>query len=559
VKRLLLLLAALVAVVVALPVTFSSGHPERPTSFPDPHVGKVPKFRTGGPTIVVCKRDSARRLHRDFRGNKRALRTRLALMKKCKFRDIQPAVNHAKSGTRILIMPGVYKEMASRRVPFTPKKCSDQSKYFAITEGYGNEGVPPPAGRRSNDPPVRANFRFQHDCPNAHNLIAIIGNKRATANDNPNPAPRCDQHCNLQLIGMGRIPENVDIKGDRTKMDVIRADRVEGLAIRNLTTEYAAFNGIDGVSLNGFHLDHIVSRWNQNYGVLTFTSDHGLYENINAFGNGDSGVYPGSAAKGCSPSNGYTNRRYGTELRNINSHDNVLGYSGTAGNSTWVHNSRFHNNATGLSTDSFASGHPGMPQECFKWEHNEINSNNLHLFGQANQTYCSHTPFPKRKEHHVCPQFQVPEGSGVIIYGGNRDELQHNAIYDNWRSGVRLFGVPAAIRGDNNPADQSDTSNGNKIVFNRFGRSPSGTRAPNGKDITWDHQGVHNCQQGNTSADGPVTFSDGVMPACPGAPVNLGPNDALGKDAPCAAWDPNYPANQMPPGCSWFTLPPRPH
>jgi len=559
VKRSLLLLGvvcvALIAVV--LPATLSYGHPERPTTFPDPGFGQVPAFRTHGPSLVVCKRrESARRLHREFRGS--ALRSRLALLRRCRFADIQAAVNHAKSNTRILIMPGVYQELPSRRVPFTPKKCSDQGKYFAETEGYGNN-APPPAGARSNDPPVRPNFRFQHDCPNARNLISIVGNRKVLGDGAH--SPRCDVRCNLQLVGMGRKPGDVDIKGDRTKMDVIRVDRADGFAVRNIAVEYGAFNGIDLVELNGFHIDHVIARWNQNYGVLSFTTDHGLYENITAFGNGDSGVYPGSDPKGCSPADGYSKRRYGIELRGINSYGNTLGYSGTAGNSTYIHDSQFHDNATGLSTDSFAAGHPGMPQECFKWERNRIYSNNFPLFAEPHQRYCADTPFKKRKPHLVCPQFQVPEGSGIIIYGGNRDEIRNNQIYDNWKSGVRIFWIPAAFRGDNNPNDQRDTSNGNRIVSNRFGRSSSNARLPNGYDITWDGEGAGNCVHGNSSADagGATQEHQPAMPDCGDPTVGVfrpGSPPVLEKEAACAAWDPKNMTN--PPGCDWFTLPPKP-
>jgi len=41
----------------------------------------------------------------------------LRLLKRCRFRDIQRAVNLARNGTRILILPGVYKELPSRRKP----------------------------------------------------------------------------------------------------------------------------------------------------------------------------------------------------------------------------------------------------------------------------------------------------------------------------------------------------------------------------------------------------------------------------------------------------------
>lgn len=544
---LLVLVAALAAALLA--ASGSPGHPERPTAFPNPSRGQVPKFRARGPALVVCKQDSAARLRRAFRARPRALRGRLALLRRCRFRDIQAAVTRARSNVRVLVMPGIYRELPSRRVPFTPRKCSDQGRYFAVTEGF-DSSAPPPAGPASNDPPVRPSARFQHDCPNARNLIAVIGTKRYRGELKPG----CDIRCNLQIIGMGRRALDVRIVGDRTKTDVIRADRADGFAARNLTVQEAAFNGIDLVEVNGFRVDRIVARWNQNYGILSFTADHGLYENVTAYGNGDSGVYPGSDPKGCSAGDGYGRRRYGIELRRINSYGNTLGYSGTAGNSTWIHDSRFHDNAAGISTDSFASGHPGMPQECAKWEHNRIYSNNFDLFNQDNQRYCAATPFARRKPlRRVCPQFQAPEGSGIIIYGGNRNLVRDNAIYDNRRSGVRLFSIPAAVRGDADPTHQQDTSNGNRIVGNRFGRTHTGAAAPNGRDITWDGAGRGNCQEGNTGAGGTswLTWGGGTMPACPGSPVFAPGNLAvLAGDASCSAWDPK--TQPDPPGCDWF-------
>jgi hypothetical protein len=550
----LVLIAALVA--GGTFVMQASAHPERNATFPVPSVCyggppcAVPRVRASGPSLVVCKPDSADRLRRAFARDRRTLAARLALLERCRYRDIQAAVDAARNRTRILVMPGVYLEEPSRRIPFTPAKCSDQASYFDVTEG--NSTLPPPAGPASNDPPVRPNFKFQHDCSNARNLIAIIGDS--------NQDGRCDAKCGLQIEGMGRRPEDVDIRGDRTKMDVIRGDRADGLVIRNLSVESAAFNGIDVVETNGFRLEDLLARWNQDYGVLSFTSDHGLFNRIVAYGNGDSGVYPGSDPKGCG-ANGV--HRYSIELRNIDSYGNTLGYSGTAANSVWIHDSSFHHNAAGISTDSFASGHPGMPQECAKWEHNRIYSNNFNPFDAANQNYCRTTPFPLRAIRHVCPQFQAPVGSGIILYGANRDLIRDNAIYDNWRSGIRYFYIPAAVRGDNDPALQQDTSNGVQVVHNTFGISPEAEVLPNGSDITWDGGGSANCFEDNRGTGnlldpaGITSEYQAMLPACPGSAVFMPPNPvASAREVPCAAWDPSRQPN--PPGCDWFTVPPRP-
>ena len=145
-----------------------------------------------------------------------------------------------------------------------------------------------------------------------------------------------------------------------------------------------------------------MSRYSREYGILSFTSDHGLYENIEAFSSGDSGVYPGSGPEGhCA--------RYGIEIRNINSHDNTLGYSGTAGNGVWVHDNKFHHNSTGMSPTRSPPAIPGMPQDCAKWENNEIYSNNKDLFNAERDEYCK-KPIEQRDPKIVCPTFQDAGG-----------------------------------------------------------------------------------------------------------------------------------------------------
>ena len=105
-------------------------------------------------------------------------------------------------------------------------------------------------------------------------------------------------------------------------------------------------------------------------------------------------------------------------------------------------------------------------------------STNFYL--EENQDLGRATPLKDRPVKHVCPQFQAPVGTGIALYGANENIIERNHIYDNWRAGVRLFGVPAAVRGERDPAKANDTSHGNKIRNTVFGigigeeaRSPS--------------------------------------------------------------------------------------
>ena len=490
--RKLLLPLALLALLV--PAALAVAHPERTTFFPDHRKGERPTYRTTGEIHTVCRPDSRQRIARIWRGkgpkNTRTRRLRLRQVRRCKFQEIQAAVDTATSGDRIRIFPGVYTEPTSRKVTFNDPKCSQEdTKYWEETnDGHGENGKVP-------------TYQFHWDCKNSRNLIQILG-------DSPEDADReCDQKCNLQLEGVGKRPEDVLIVGDRKKRDVLRADRADGIVIKNITAEQASFNGVDVVETNGFLLDHVVGRYNQNYGILTFTSDNGLYDYTEGYGNGDSGLYPGSGPEGhC--------LRFGIEIRNSSSHDNVLGQSGTAGNGTWVHDSKWFNNGVGIVNDSFASGHPGMPQDCSKWEDNEVYSNNTNFFKPDNQEYCKNTPFEDRPREHVCPQFQSPVGTGFAFYGANSNIIRNNRVYDNWRSGYRLFWVPGAIRGDDSMEAQRDTSHRNRITGNTFGIAPNGDRKPNGVDVFWDEQGDGNCWEDNRGIGGKVTSDPANLPTC---------------------------------------------
>jgi hypothetical protein len=298
-------------------------------------------------------------------------------------------VDAATNGDRILILPGVYREEPSRRVTRTPKRCEGMTT--------GGETIPG-TGIGLTGEEQTPTYEFHRACPNVQNLIAIMGD--ADLQPNPHQPPSdpdgrwCDDKCDLQIEGTGDTRDDVLIQGDKHKLNVIRADRADGIYLRNFTIEFSDFNNIYALETNGFRFDDIESRYSREYGLLSFTSDNGLYENLEAHHAGDSGVYPGSGPEGhCD--------RYGIEIRNVDSHDNTIGWSGTAGNGVWTHDSSFHHNSTGITMDSFASGHPGMPQDCSKFEGNRIYSNNLDLFNDERDDYCRETPYRARPRQGV--------------------------------------------------------------------------------------------------------------------------------------------------------------
>src|ERR687895_539884 len=578
-RRLLIVLATMTAL-VAIATGVAVGHVERSSYWPDPAPdtsvtpaagGKVPKARglasalrrrARGDTYVVCKSNSLRRAIRSVRSARRKgwkvrptaptgklsrraarrlVRINRELAERCRFRHIQAAVNRAGNNDRVVVMPGEYLEDPSRRKPTNDPKCVQYEE-----ESENGQGA--------------ATYRYQVNCPNDQNLIFVQGRELT---DKPVPFPPRENRrgipdegacvrCNLQLEGSGVKAGDVvvdlakDAKGTKLRgpaepiKDVgIRVDRADGFVLRNMTFAHANEHGIYVHETDGYLLSRFKVFYNKEYGTLTFTSDHGVTKDCEAMGHGDAGVYPGAAPEtGEQTAEG--SRRLNQLITRCDVHHNTIGYSGTMGNATRVVRNNFYDNSTGITTDSFfAGGHPGYPQDGAMFQNNRIYSNNFN----------SYTP-----ESDVEPKVPVPVGTGILIGGGNGNEIRGNRMWDNWRRGTMLFHVPDAL---SNSSGTNSVSHRNRQHGNVMGRALNGDRLPNGVDFWWDDapEQQNNCWFNN----GEVTSS----PPAPILPSNC-QNTSVGATYPvqsaelltCAAaissdsYDPNT--------CAWFRTPPRP-
>jgi hypothetical protein len=238
-----LLLATLLA--LAIPAT-AAAHLERPSYWPDPAPdaavspaagGKVPKARslasavTGagpGEVRVVCKENSLQLARRSIsRAEDRGFRLRPSLPKRklsdgqadrlleingelikmCEYRLVQRAIDDSGNNDRVVIMPGRYKEGASRRAPVNDPKCNP-SMLQADQSGA-----------------MTPSYKYQAKCSNDQNLIYVQG--RAVKGGVPQSAPDPDRHgipseqlgrcvrCNLQVDGSGARPEDVLLDAGR--------------------------------------------------------------------------------------------------------------------------------------------------------------------------------------------------------------------------------------------------------------------------------------------------------------------------------------------------------
>jgi parallel beta helix pectate lyase-like protein len=504
------------------------------------------------------------------------------LLRQCRYSSIQDAVTASHNNDRIEILPGLYTEPKSRAKPTNDPAC-DQYK---ITNDKNQAGA--------------VSYAYQWHCPNDQNLIAVLG-RQLTDTPVPQP-PLLDRHgipdagpcirCNVEIQGTGASPDAVTIdagdtqSGDGTPIgsakDVgIRADRADGIVIDNLKVRHAQEHDIYIPETDGSHLDRFKVPYAGEYGLLTFVADHSLIENCDAWGSGDSGLYPGSSAdlgEAVPPSQ----RRYGTELRNCDMHHNTIGFSGTDGNAVWLHDNAIYDNGLGFSTDVFtAAGHPGFPQDSDLLEHNDIYSNNFNPF--LPPCSGSQRPGPNGPNQgcsDVTPTEPIPVGTGVWFAGGNANTVRNNRFWDNWRRGLMLFQVPDVfvcndpnnqVAGCDPNATVPATSYRNRFYNNKMGQAPNGSSKPNGLDFWWDQGGISvdptlntaNCWYGNTGRDGTAATVTG-LPSPTGPPLDNLPSDCA--DSPSVGAKHGQVGELLTcstvpfgdPSCPWFTTPPKP-
>jgi hypothetical protein len=644
-RRGTLVIAFAIAAVAVLVPAFALAHIERASYWPNPGPdtavkpaagGTVPAVRKvfsalnkkkPGTTRVVCqdmpskkvrksgsikslsKNPSIKALNKDLKSAKKGYKLResqppiklkkkkakklrgfnIKLLRRCQYTSIQDAVNASHNNDRVEILPGLYTEPKSRAKPTNDPACAS----LKITNDKNQAGA--------------VSYAYQFKCPNDQNLIAVLG--RSLTNIPVPQPPSIDRHnipdagacirCNLQIQGTGASPDAVTIdagqvsSGDGAPIgavkDVgIRADRADGFVVDNLKVRHAREHDFYVIETDGSHLNRFKAPYAGEYGLLTFVADHSLIENCDAWGAGDSALYPGASAdlgEAVAPSD----RRYGTELRNCDMHHSALGYSGTDGNAVWVHDNQFYDNTLGLSSDVFtAPGHPGFPQDSDLVENNVFHDNNFNTFlppcaaGQKPKPPIpgESSSDPKGNCSDVEPTVPVPVGVGLWWAGGNANIVRNNRFYDNWRRGTMLFQVPDSFvcSDPNNQVANCDptatvpaTSYRNQFYGNKMGQAPDGSAHPNGIDFWWDQGGLSvdpalntgNCWFNNTGSDGTAASVTGLPSPGPNPMVNL-PSDCANSPSVGALNGQiaeELTCNTVPqgdPGCPWFVTPPKP-
>ncbi len=460
--------------VVSMPLAASS-HEERDVKLPN-GAGSVPTFRTTPPDLLVCgtdEADFARRIAA-FPADLKASNEDLWVQcQKDGHRSLQSAVDAVDGpGKNIAILPGLYTEDESLAEPSAAcsnLKAKDSKLGYQILS-----------------------YDQQKQCPHNQNLVAIMGIR------------------DLQIVGTGADPLDVVIDAQYRKLNAIRADLSDGVYFKNFTAQRTTFNSLYVLGVDGFVIDDVLTRWNDEYGFLAFATDHGLFKDCESYGNGDSGIYPGSASDLNGDNDSHDVERFAVEITGCKSHHNMVGFSGTAGNSIWAHDNEFYDNIGGASMDSLFPGHPGLPQDHSVFERNKIYDNNQDFYRFVKDGTCA-KPIVDRgyEEGVVCPVLGLQPGTGIITAGGNWNLFKDNWIYGNDAAAFNLIGAPAFLREETRLKKQFDTSHDNVYVGNKLGVDADGNKKPNGADVYWDGQGGGNCWQDSADASSPT-----VIPHC---------------------------------------------
>jgi hypothetical protein len=250
--------------------------------------------------------------------------------------------------------------------------------------------------------------------------------------------------------------------------------------------------------------------FNRSYGLFMFGCEGGSFNKSEGWGHGDSAYYVGATPFQDDPQK--------TVLKNLDSYENVLGYSGTNSKYLVIKDSDFYNNGIGLVPNTLDS-EPFEPTGDSVIKDNDIFWNNFNYFLPQSRVQTVSNGLGTIGDLTL----QYPTGIGVALFGSDGWTVKDNDIFGNFMWGVAAFSDPF------NEGDDAISRN-NQVVDNEMGRDGNDT---NGHYDFWvDGSGGGNCFQGNDSstfapdesAPGPdhATIAQ-LYPGCP-VPDGTQPN-----------------------------------
>jgi hypothetical protein len=340
----------------------------------------------------------------------------------------------------------------------------------------------------------------------------------------------------LTIKGTNSNPRKTILEGKNAKGELgpaqngIEAIDVDGLVLKNMWARHYESNGFfvhadvgSGQHCADYVMNNLVASENRSYGLFAKGCFGGKMINSVGFRHGDSAYYVGETP--CDKAN-YSVRDpenrpcqkqpKETLLKNDESYENVLGYSGTNSKYVRIVESDFYNNGAGIVPNTLDSeGYE--PNGWNVFEKNNVFWNNYNYFLAASAFKTVSGGLGKLGSITV----NYPTGVGVVLYGGDGNVVKQNNIFGNYKWGVASFSGPGEIYVANE-GDEAKNVN-NQVIENSMGQ---GGTDPNGEYDFWnDASGGGNCWGGNTPGS---TFAPGngttplflIYPQCPQPEAN---------------------------------------
>ncbi|MCC6754962.1 MAG: hypothetical protein IT199_01120 [Solirubrobacterales bacterium] len=324
----------------------------------------------------------------------------------------------------------------------------------------------------------------------------------------------------ISIIGVtkskapAKNPKGVVFEGENAKViidgvpsvanNAIEARGVSNIKMKNMWARHYQNNtffvwaGHDGTELcKDYVMDNLLSTDTRSYGFFARNCFGGTIKNSEGYHHGDSAVYIGETPcdnddwsnRGTNPPPCQAKPDW-TVIDNVESHANVLGYSGTNSKYVEIKNSDFYNNGAGIVPNTLDS-EKFEPSGWMKIHHNDIFWNNYNYYSTGT----------KFQTVATIGDVNYPIGVGVGLYGSDGVEVYNNNIFGNEKWGAATFSGPELF--DINQGDDAKNMN-NQFRNNTMGR---GGVDPNGNyDFFSDYSGGGNCWAGNSAGS---TFAPG--------------------------------------------------
>lgn len=292
----------------------------------------------------------------------------------------------------------------------------------------------------------------------------------------------------------------------------------DNVVIENITARYATLNNIYWTGADGFRGSYLTSYNSGDYGIYSFASKNGVFEDSWASGSLDSGFYIGQ----CKPCH--------QTIRRVKSTLSGLGYSGTnAGGDLLITDSEWWDNYAGGITPNTLDSEENPPQS-------DVVITNNYVHGNQN----TNAPYKD-------PAFASVYGMGIVVAGGEDNVVKNNRVEDHLYFGIAVMPIPGIGPG---PVDEVPaTGNFYPTRNNRIeGNTVSGS-------------GVADLALGAPSAEGNCftgnDFTTSLPPAIETAYTCTSPPPAGGDPAATAILASNFAratAGELAPG-DWKTQP----